>query len=128
MGIYTSGVPRAHTGNAVQDFVGTSALITLIFLPIPAHINFVQYFYCKKYRITCDEYGDTTSPKPVYCRRQKSNKATQKDASPEHPNLSVRSPERNLLRWIKIQVGILCVLVILVFLVFFINRFIKGIS
>ena len=62
MGMYTSRILRAHASDAVQDIVGTLALVLVIFLPILAHINFVQYFYCKKYKFSCDEYGNTTSP------------------------------------------------------------------
>ena len=62
MGMYTSRMLRAHASDAVQNIVGTFALVLVIFLPILAHINFVQYFYCKKYKFSCDENGDTTSP------------------------------------------------------------------
>ena len=62
MGMYTSRMLRAHASDAVQNIVGTFALVLVIFLPILAHINFVQYFYCKKYKFSCDANGDTTSP------------------------------------------------------------------
>ena len=48
MGMYTSRILRAYASVAVQDIVGRSALILVIFLPILAHINFVQNIYCKK--------------------------------------------------------------------------------
>lgn len=66
IGMYTSKILRAHASDAVQDIIGTTALVLVIFLPILAHINFVQYFYCKKYKISCDEYGNTTSPDLEY--------------------------------------------------------------
>lgn len=44
MGMYTSKILRAHASDAVQDIIGTTALVLVIFLPILAHINFVQYF------------------------------------------------------------------------------------
>lgn len=62
MGMYTSKILRAYTSIAVQNIVGTVALVFVIFIPILAHVNFVQYFYCKKYKISCDEFGNTTSP------------------------------------------------------------------
>lgn len=71
MGMYTSRIIRAHASVAIQDIVGHFALVLVIFLPILAHINFVQYFYCKKYKISCDEYGNTTSPNLEYQKKQK---------------------------------------------------------
>lgn len=62
MGMYTSKILRAYTCITVQNIVGTVALVFVIFIPILAHVNFVQYFYCKKYKISCDEFGNTTSP------------------------------------------------------------------
>lgn len=41
----------------------TIITILVIFIPALAHINFVMYYYCKKYGINCDEHGNTTSPK-----------------------------------------------------------------
>lgn len=37
--------------------------VALLFICAIGYINFVQYFYCVKYSIDCDEDGDTTSPK-----------------------------------------------------------------
>lgn len=64
-GMYTSRLLRTYGQVSVQTGIATTCFILLIFLPGLAHINFVQYFYCKKYRITCDETGDTTSPQLV---------------------------------------------------------------
>ncbi len=44
-------------------YIGILVCVVLVmFTPIIIHINFVQYYYCKKYCINCDEDGDTTSP------------------------------------------------------------------
>lgn len=60
-GIYTSRYLRAHASAGAQDTAAV-CFVLLIFIPAMAHINFVQYYYCKKYGITCDENGDTSSP------------------------------------------------------------------
>lgn len=63
LGIRTSKMLRNNADVSTQNVCISIALITIIFLPALAHINFVQYFYCKKYKIMCDENGDATSPK-----------------------------------------------------------------
>lgn len=62
-GMYTSKLLSAYASVSKQEIVANISLVLIIFLPALSHINFVQYFYCKKYGILCDEYGDTTSPK-----------------------------------------------------------------
>ena len=62
LGIYASRLMRAHTSISTQHSVITISTCLLVFLPALAHINFVQYYYCKKYGITCDEDGNETSP------------------------------------------------------------------
>ena len=132
MGMYTSRILRAYASVSVQDIVGRSALILVIFLPIFAHINFVQYFYCKKYKISCDEHGNTTSPNLEYHKKQKRKKIERKEAVLEQTNISKgKSVKKSLPLLIKILIGILVVPIILifvVFLVFFIKGFIQGIS
>lgn len=63
LGMHTSKMLRNNADVSMQNVCISIALITIIFLSALAHINFVQYFYCKKYKIVCDENGDTTSPK-----------------------------------------------------------------
>ena len=132
MGMYTSRILRAYASVAVQDIVGRSALILVIFLPILAHINFVQYFYCKKYKISCDEYGNTTSPNLEYHKKLKRKKIERKEVVLEQTNISNgKSVKKNIPLLIKILIGILVVpiiLIFIVFLVFFIKGFIQGIS
>ena len=131
MGMYTSRVLRAYASVAVQDIVGRSALILVIFLPILAHINFVQYFYCKKYKISCDEYGNTTSPNLEYHKKQKRKNAERKEEILEQINISKDEySKKNIPLLIKILLGILVapiILIFIVFLVFFIKGFIQGI-
>lgn len=132
MGMYTSKILRAHASDAVQDIVGTSALVLVIFIPILAHINFVQYFYCKKYKISCDEYGNTTSSNLVYKKSKRRSNAKQNGERLEQLNISKgKSSKKKILLLVKILTGILAVSIILffiVFLVFFVKGFIQGIS
>ena len=132
MGMYTSKILRAHASVAVQDIVGNFALILIIFLPILAQINFVQYFYCKKYKIYCDESGDTTSPDLEYYKKAKRNKAERKKVLLEQPNVSNDKPSKKKISLIvKILIGVFSIpiiLIFIVFLVFFIKGFIQGIS
>lgn len=132
MGMYTSKILRAHASDAVQDIIGTTALVLVIFLPILAHINFVQCFYCKKYKISCDEYGNTTSPNLEYHKKQKRKNIERKEEVLEQTNISKgKSVKKDIPLLIKILIGILAVpiiLIFIVFLVFFIKGFIQGIS
>lgn len=129
IGMYTSRLLRAHACNKVQDVLETIAIILLIFIPISAHINFVQYFYCKKYKISCDEYGNTTSPylEPMV----KANKQSKNKDSNQIDISAKNVPKKKIPLILKILIGIICVPIILfviVFLVFFIKGFIPGIS
>ena len=127
MGMYTSKMLRAHASDAVQDILGTVALVLVIFAPILAHINFVQYYYCKKYKILCDEYGDTTSP---YLER-KIKKKKAKNESRETNGSATVITKKKIPLIIKILIGIAAVPIaffVVVFLVFFIKGFINGIS
>lgn len=61
-GIFTSRYLRTNASTGAQDIAAAVCFVLLIFIPALAHINFVQYYYCKKYGITCDENGDASSP------------------------------------------------------------------
>lgn len=132
MGIYSARILRKHASVAAQDIIGMFSIISIIFLPILAHINFVQYFYCKKYKIICDEYGDTTSPMLEYHKKTKRNKAERKKGLLEQPNVSNgKSSKKKIPLIVKILIGVFSIPIILffiVFLVFFIKGFIRGIS
>jgi len=124
MGMYASRILRAYASVALQDIVVRSALILVIFLPILAHINFVQYFYCKKYKISCDEYGNATSPHLEY--HKKRNKEERKEAVLEQSNIPKdKSSKKNIPLLIKILIGVLSIPIIFIFIVFLVF-FIKG--
>lgn len=107
MGMYTSKILRAYTSIAVQNIVGTVALVFVIFIPILAHVNIVQYFYCKKYKISCDEFGNTTSPNLEPTKKLKRIKT-----------------KKRIPFFIKILIGILG-MPITFFLIVFLIQFIK---
>lgn len=60
-GMYTGKILRANASASAQDMAAAVSFVLLIFTPALAHVNFVQYYYCKKYGILCDENGDTAS-------------------------------------------------------------------
>ncbi len=62
-GMISSRLLRSHADVSTQNIAITICGVFIIFAPALAHINFVQYFYCKKYKISCDEDGCTTSDK-----------------------------------------------------------------
>ena len=127
MGMYTSRMLRAHASDAVQNIVGTVALVLVIFAPILAHINFVQYYYCKKYEILCDEYGDTTSPYLEHKIKKKKVKNKSRDIN----GSATVTTKKKIPLIVKILIGIVTVPIaffVVVFLVFFIKGFINGIS
>lgn len=126
-GMITSRLLRAHTSVSVQNTVATVGFVFLIFAPALAHMNFVQYYYCKKYSIFCDEYGDTTSPKLEH--RIKKEKA--KNKSRDTNSSSTVITKKRLPLIVKILIGIAAVPIVffvVVCLVSFIKGFIKGIS
>ena len=130
MGMYTSRVLRAYASAAVQDFVGTIALVLVIFLPILGHINFVQYFYCKKYKIFCDENGNSTSPNLEHQRKRKGIKAKKEEFNQADVSGS-KTRNKKIPLVIKVLIAILgvpIVFFVIVFIVFFIKGFIQGIT
>ena len=96
------------------------------------HVNLLKYYYCKKYKIYCDEYGNTTSPDLEYHKKAKRNKVERKKVLLEQPNVSNDKPSKKKIPLIvKILIGVFCIpiiLIFIVFLVFFIKGFIQGIS
>lgn len=73
-GMYASRLIRAHASVSIQHAIITVLTVLLIFIPALAHINFVQYYFCKKYRITCDEDGCSTSAKLMPLNKKKQKK------------------------------------------------------
>ncbi len=89
IGMYTSRLMRAHASISMQHSIMTILTSLLIFLPALTHINFVQFYYCKKYGIDCDEYGNTMSPelerKPKKVKKVKKSKETDKNGKKKMP-------------------------------------------
>lgn len=52
----------SHKSVSAQNKEISVVLILLSIFMAMTNINFVQYYYCKKYGFLCDEDGDTTSP------------------------------------------------------------------
>ena len=122
-GMLTARILREHASDEIQDTTGVICFILLIFIPALAHINFVQYFYCKKYNIFCDEYGNTTSPNlepQIKVKQIKTKKKTSKKT--ENSDNSLSNKKIPLL--IKILIGIVSVPIIF-FVIVFIAFFIK---
>ena len=113
LGIYSSRWLRSHASISTQDTVMAINAVLLVLIPALAHINFVQYFYCKKYSILCDEYGDTTSPK---LERHYKKKRTKREKNQQEK-------KKKLPLVIKILIGIVCTPIaffVIVFMIFFI--------
>lgn len=95
------------------------------------HVNLLKYYYCKKYKIYCDEYGNTTSPDLEYHKKAKRNKAERKKVLLEQPNVSKDKPSKKKIPLIvKILIGVFSIpiiFILIVFLVFFIKEFIQEI-
>ncbi len=70
LGVLASRFIQNETSLRVQHIVITICSILLIFVPILSYINFLKYYYCKKYKILCDENGNTTSPN-LECKKQR---------------------------------------------------------
>ncbi len=102
-GMHTAKLLRAHASISIQNIAMTICFILLIFAPALANINFVQYYYCKKHGIACDEYGNTTSPE---LERKPKKKKQRKNKEKKRIPLIV-----------KILIGVACIpLVILALL------------
>lgn len=95
------------------------------------HVNLLKYYYCKKYKIYCDEYGNTTSPDLEYHKKAKRNKAERKKVLLEQSNVSNDKPSKKKIPLIvKILIGVFSIpiiFILIVFLVFFIKEFIQEI-
>lgn len=63
VGVFVSRFVKNIAGADVQAILAFFGFIYILFATILGYINFVQYYYCKKYSITCDENGNSTSPK-----------------------------------------------------------------
>ena len=122
-GMLTSKLLRAYASENTQSIVASVGLVLMIFIPALAHINFVQYFYCKKYKIFCDEYGNAASPNlepQIKVKQLKAKKETSQKTDNSNNSLS----KKKIPLIIKILIGIVSVPLIF-FIIVFIVSFIK---
>ncbi len=115
VGMNMSRLMRAHASERAQTIAVTIGIVLLIFLPAIAHINFVQYYYCKKYGITCDEDGNETSPK-----------LERKPKVPKRRARKIKKVKKKLPLAVRILIGIVCTCAA-IFLALFIIGFIRSI-
>jgi membrane protein len=116
LGIYASRLMRAHTSISTQHSVITISTCLLVFLPALAHINFVQYYYCKKYGITCDEDGNETSPE-----LERKPKARKRRAR------KMKKVKKKLPLAVRILIGIVCTFAAIFLILFIIGAIIISI-
>lgn len=132
LGMYTSKMLRRYASVDTQNIAITVAFVLAVFLPALAHINFVQYYYCKKYQILCDENGNTTSPKLERSIKEKTIKAPKKEKTIKAKKADTQNaPKKKLPLAAKVIIGIVSVPILffaVVFIVFFIKGMIKGLS
>ncbi len=121
IGMYTSKLLRSQADANIQEIVANICLVLLIFLPGLAHVNFVQYYYCKKYGITSNEDGETTSPLLEPTRRKHRKETKLVFTSKKQPSVSMKT-----LKIILILIAIPVALLVSVFIVFFVKGFISS--
>ncbi len=118
-GLIVSGILSETATLKIQHIVMTIGSIILIFVPVLAHINFLQYFYCKKYNITCDENGDAASQDlyPTDHRNMESN-----------PQQDRETNRRSLTKVLRILLFMLAAAFAIFCIISFTKGFIRGIS
>lgn len=114
--------------NQVTAYIGfaIATIISMVF-PLGYVRSFLKYFYCKKYKITCDEKGCYTSPMlfPLKKKKKKRQMSDAGDVISKHTKGEKNQKKR--LPWIaKILIGIMCTPIVL-FVILFIISFIKTI-
>lgn len=70
----------SHAGAGTISVMMALFVAIVIYVPALSNINFLNYYYCKKYNITCDEDGETTSP---LLEPQKKEKRVKKHSTPK---------------------------------------------
>ena len=63
LGYHVYRITRGEGNGNVRVLMEEFMLIFCAFALALCYPNFLRYYYCKKYKITCDEYGNATSPK-----------------------------------------------------------------
>ena len=114
-GMYSARFLRAHASMDIRYTVAAVGFVLLIFLIGLANGNFVQYYYCKKYGITCDEDGNETSPKLEH-----------KPKAPKRRARKIKKVKKKLPLEVRILIGIVCTCAA-IFLALLIIGFIRSI-
>ena len=73
IGVLISKFLQKESSLSIQHIIMTICCIILIFVPSLSHVNYVKYYYCKKYNILCDENGDYESRN--LCPTERKNKS-----------------------------------------------------
>lgn len=125
-GMYISRVMRSYVEIDVQYTVMVVLSLVLIFIPALAHINFIQYYYCKKYGITCDENGNDTSP-ALEPKRNTCDEHGDETSPALEPKRNVKplSTPKKILKIILIVLMGIVLSFVLLFLVFFVKAIIS---
>ena len=125
-GMYISRVMRSYVEIDVQYTVMVVLSLVLIFIPALAHINFIQYYYCKKYGITCDENGNDTSP-ALEPKRNTCDEHGDETSPASEPKRNVKplSTPKKILKIILIVLMGIVLSFVLLFLVFFVKAIIS---
>lgn len=118
LGMIISRSLRVHGSIELQNTMLAIGFVFLLFAPALAHINFVQFYYCKKYGINCDENGDTTSP--MLERKPKNTKESKRSKK------ATDGKKRRMPLFLKILIGIVGV-PIAFFVIVFVIAFIRAI-
>lgn len=105
LGTLVSSFLQNESSLSIQHIIMIISSIILIFVPSLAHVNYVKYYYCKKYNILCDETGDCESRN--LCSEKKEKKTSKKEKKTS-------------------IIKILLLIVLTVILVFLIANFTKG--
>lgn len=105
LGVLASRLLQNEASMSFQHIIMAISSIILIFVPSLSHVNYVQYYYCKRYNILCDENGDYES-RNLYPEKRK-------------------NPE-NSKKKISFIIKILLLVIVLVILGFIAVNFIKG--
>lgn len=115
-GMYASRLLRSYASINIQNIFAAISFLLTIFLPALSHINFVQYYYCKKYGIACDEKGNTGSPE-LEPKQKKKVQRQRKSCE--------KKDKRKFPLALKILIGIVCApiaaLTVLLFIGFIIS-------
>lgn len=129
-GMYISRMMRSYVEIDVRYTVMVVLSLVLIFIPALAHINFIQYYYCKKYGIACDENGNDTSPALDSKRNVKILKDNEKRIKSNKKatiNRTVKSlsKPKKILKIVLFALVAITSLFALLFLVFFVKTIIS---